>query len=212
VDPEAERNLVERAKSSPEAFGEIFDMYYERILAYALKRTADPDVAADIAAEVFAKALKNIGWFTWRGIPLSAWLYRIAGNEVKMYFRHQKYVPTSLNTLLDAGYDPSDSDLTAERRELEKEIDQSGEERRLLKSLAVLTCGEQDLLALRYFEGMKTREMAELLNKPEGTVRSMLSRAVRELRKVFEDTQQKPNSRIIGSEGRSGLLLQITEL
>lgn len=213
MDPAREKELVLRAQNDAEAFGEIFDLHYERILAYALKRTGDADVAADIAAEVFAKALKNIRRFTWRGIPLAAWLYRIAGNEVHMFYRKGKYAPSSLNSLTEAGYDPEDPALYAERRSLEEMLSGTEDEKRLLEALSTLTRYEQDLIALRYFEGYKSREIAERMKKPEGTVRSMLSRTLAELRKAYEAlAQQKGKRGIISNEGRSGLVLQITEL
>lgn len=204
---------MRRAKTEPGAFGEIFDMHYDRIFAYALKRTGDVDIAADVAAETFAKALKSLGWYTWRGIPLSAWLYRIAANEIRMYIRKQKYAPASLSALIDAGYEPEDEELVGERRAIEARLSSVQEERSALEALSTLSNGEQDLIALRYFQGLKTREIADILKRPEGTVRSMLSRTLGELRKALAARmQQKDQSSIIGSEGRSGLLLQITEL
>jgi len=213
VDLDAERDLVRRAQTEPEAFGEVFDMHYDRILAYVLKRTGDVDVSTDIAAEVFAKALKNIRWFTWRGIPLAAWLFRIAGNELRMHYRKQKYVPASLNRLMELGYDPDEASLVEERRSLEELLADSHDEKRVLEALSTLSMPEQDLIALRYFEGLKTKDIAHMLKKPEGTVRSMLSRTIEELRKIYDaSTQQKTGKSIIGSEGRSGLLLQIKKL
>jgi RNA polymerase sigma-70 factor (ECF subfamily) len=75
---EQERELVERAKSNREAFGELYDQYYSRIFGYVLKRTANIEVAEDVTSEVFFKALKNLRQFRWRGVPFSSWLYRIA--------------------------------------------------------------------------------------------------------------------------------------
>ena len=79
---EQEKHLIERAKNSSEAFGELYDMYYDRIFGYALRRSADIDSAKDITSEVFFKALKNIGKFRWHGVPFSHWLYRIANREI----------------------------------------------------------------------------------------------------------------------------------
>lgn len=186
-------------------------MYYERVLSYALKRTGDAQTATDIAAEVFAKALKNIRWFTWRGIPIAAWLFRIAGNEVRMYYRKQKYLPASLDKLMESGYDPDDAQLKDEIETLDALVN-TEEEKRMLEALATLSRPEQDLIALRYFEGLKTKEIAELLRKPEGTVRSLLSRTLSELRRAYEKMQQKNGGSIIGIEGRSGLQLRTNEL
>ena len=202
-----------RAKTDPKAFGEIFDANYDRMFGFALKRVGDADVAADIAAEVFAKALKGVGWFSWRGIPISVWLYRIAQNEINMYFRKRKYLPASLSALMDAGYDSADDMLVAERRELETILQSADDEARVREVLGSLSRIGQEVIALRYFEGLRTKEIAKILGKPEGTVRSLLSRAVADLRTEYEKSlQQKPASGIIDSEGRNTLLLQTREL
>src|SRR4030043_400778 len=87
---EQEKVLVERAKVSSEAFGELYDMYYDRIFGYALRRSADVDSAKDITSEVFFKALKNIGKFKWQGVPFSHWLYRIANREIINHHNSRK--------------------------------------------------------------------------------------------------------------------------
>jgi RNA polymerase sigma-70 factor (ECF subfamily) len=60
MDLEQEEKLVERAKNSSEAFGELYDMYYDQIFRYALRRSADIDLANDVTSVVFLKALNNI--------------------------------------------------------------------------------------------------------------------------------------------------------
>ena len=87
---EQEKDLIERAKYSSEAFGELYDMYYDRIFGYALRRSADIDSAKDITSEVFFKALKNIGKFKWQGVPFSHWLYRIANREIIDHYSIRK--------------------------------------------------------------------------------------------------------------------------
>ncbi|OGO37893.1 MAG: hypothetical protein A2147_06430 [Chloroflexi bacterium RBG_16_57_8] len=78
---ERERNLVDRAKTSSEAFGELYDLYYRQIFGYALRRTADIEVARDVTSAVFFKALRHIKGYRWQGISVSHWLYRIANRR-----------------------------------------------------------------------------------------------------------------------------------
>ena len=87
---EQEKELVERAKSDTGAFGELYDQYYSRILGYVLRRTASIEIAQDVTSEVFFKALKHLGQFHWRGVPFSAWLYRIACHEIANNLRKSK--------------------------------------------------------------------------------------------------------------------------
>jgi RNA polymerase sigma-70 factor (ECF subfamily) len=105
MDRNREKRLIEQAKSDPEAFGVIFDAYYPDIFGYILRRTANVEVARDIASETFFKAFRNLSKFRWRGISISSWLYRIASNEIISFFRHKKYEPESLDELHKAaGY------------------------------------------------------------------------------------------------------------
>lgn len=82
-----EQKLVEAAKTDANAFGELYDFYYSKIFNYILRRTGDFELAQDITTAVFMKALDKIQGFTWRGLPFSAWLYRIASNEIADHFR-----------------------------------------------------------------------------------------------------------------------------
>ncbi|MCE5300834.1 MAG: sigma-70 family RNA polymerase sigma factor, partial [Spirochaetia bacterium] len=98
---ETERQLIECAKKDPQAFGLLYDKYYDRILRYAMYRTGSAEAGRDITSETFFKALKHIGSFRWKGFPFSSWLYRIAGNEIKMYFRKKSYEPVSFEAALE---------------------------------------------------------------------------------------------------------------
>ena len=82
-----ERDLIARSKRDPEAFGRIYDEYFPGIFRYILYRVADAALSEDLAAQTFYKALKYLGRFRWTGISISAWLYRIAANEVNSHFR-----------------------------------------------------------------------------------------------------------------------------
>ena len=72
---EFEENLVKRAKKDPEAFGLIYDKYYQPIFGYILRRTANVALAEDLTAQTFLKALKSLWRFRWQNVPISAWLY-----------------------------------------------------------------------------------------------------------------------------------------
>lgn len=101
MNTEQERDLIEQCHKDPAAFGQVFDNWYPAIFAYVFRRTADYDLSKDIAAETFLKAFLKINSFQWRGISISAWLYRIATNELNQYYRSNKYKPRSLQQLLE---------------------------------------------------------------------------------------------------------------
>src|SRR6266403_1933487 len=96
-----EQALVERAKTDPRAFGDLYDHYYPKISGYILHRVGDVAAAQDVTSGVFFKAMNNLPKFQWRGVPFSAWLYRIAANEINSYFRGSTRKPLSLDALYE---------------------------------------------------------------------------------------------------------------
>lgn len=121
MDLKEEKELVKKAQKNPEAFAKLYDQYYSKIFSYILKRAADFEIAQDITSETFFKALKKLWQFRWRNIPFSAWLYRIANNEIANYFRKNKHKPVSLDKIPEpfTVHNPSTEILEAEQ-ELKK--------------------------------------------------------------------------------------------
>ena len=205
-----DKTLVERAKTDPEAFGLIFDLYYPKILGYALKRVGEASAAEDITSETFVKALRGLWRYRWRGIPFSAWLYRIAGNEINMYLRKQKRSFTSLEIMIDAGFDRADNSAAEEREALEALLAEDEQMLKVMNALRTLPPHYQEVIALRYMEGKELQEISHIINKKDGTVRSLLSRGISMLKeKCNEGAQQTAGESIIANEGRS--ILSVTQ-
>ncbi|MDB5011320.1 MAG: sigma-70 family polymerase sigma factor, partial [Mucilaginibacter sp.] len=151
-----------------------------------MRRTGDYDLSKDIAAETFLKAFLKINNFQWRGISLSAWLYRIATNELNQYYRSSKYKPQSLQQLLEnpqmerlLHYEAAD-----EREILENELKAHNDYNLIRTNLLKLDIKYQEVIALRYFEQKTNSEIGVILNKNEGTVKSLLSRGLEKLRNL----------------------------
>ena len=178
-----EKELIKKAKKDPEVFGELYDEYYPRIFGYVLKRTADLEIAQDITSETFFKALKKLWQFRWRNIPFSAWLYRIANNEIANYFRKNKYKPVSLEKIPEpiAVSNPSTEILEAEQ-ELKKHQDFL----MLQKEISKFPIKYQEVITLRFFEKKKIKEIAEILSKKEGTIKSLLHRGLEKLKELMK--------------------------
>lgn len=186
---EEEKHLLQQIKTDPEKFGVLFDAWYKPIFNYILRRVADYDIARDIAAQCFLKAFLNIQSFTWKGISLSSWFYRIATNEINYYFRQHKQYTSSLYQLINrGGFDMMDNpEYVNEKQLLEKELEQHNEFKRVQKGLTQLDIKYQEVLSLRYFEKKSLLEIAQILNKNEGTVKSLLSRGTAKLRNLLMD-------------------------
>ncbi|MBT9172184.1 MAG: ECF RNA polymerase sigma factor SigW [Syntrophomonadaceae bacterium] len=182
---EAEKELLARARHCPEAFGRLYNQNYPAILNYCIRRTGDAELAQDITAETFVKALKNIGSFEWRGSSFSAWLYRVAGNELASYFRKGTYKAVSLEYLRESqGFEPAAShELEAELIAAQEELARHQEFLACRRQISRLPIKYQEIIALRFFAGKSHKEIAGILGKPEGTVKSLLHRGLERLRK-----------------------------
>ncbi|MBL7960509.1 RNA polymerase sigma factor [bacterium] len=179
---ENERRLIERARTYPLAFGELFDRYYDEVYRYLLHRTANVELARDIAADTFHIALKKLWLFRWKQVPFSAWLFRIATNEVNGYFRkHKKYKTTSIEDFVDLLTEESNS-ADFELLESERELQQKSYFVKMHKLLSQLNSKYQSVIVLRFFEGKTLSEIADILGKPEGTVKSLVHRALEQLK------------------------------
>lgn len=191
----AEKELVFQAKGDPEAFGRLYDLNYSAILNYCMRRTGDIELAHDITSETFFKALKNIKRFEWRDISFSAWLYRIAGNELASYFRKKSYKTDSLDYLRESqGLElESSEDPEEEFIEAQEELERHKEFLVIREQTAKLPLKYQDVIALRYYTNKNIKEISDILGKPEGTVKSLLHRGLERLKNQLD--------RVIKNEG-----------
>lgn len=177
--------LVSAAREDSEAMGRLYDKYYSEIVGYIYHCTFDSTVTEDLTSNVFLAALRHIGRYKWRQIPFSAWLYRIATNEVRMHWRRQKRGKAiSLQT--------DNSSLTEQNCELESGNPSAGarieaeEEYRLLhRALLELRLKYRTVIILRYFEGKAIAEICEITGRKEGTVKSQLHRGLAKLQDIL---------------------------
>ena len=180
-----EEELIEHAKTDPNAFGELYDRYYGKIFNYSFRVTGNYQVACDIAGETFAKAFMRINSFKWKGISISSWLFKIATNELNQYFRRKRYSPYSLAAVgpdVVAGGLKTFSD---ESNETIGAIYMTETFRTVQQALQRLPPDYQKVIALKYYENLSIREISEILGRKEGTIKSLLSRAIERLRKAL---------------------------
>ncbi len=178
-----EYNLVEQAKNDRHAFGELFDRYYDDIFKYILHRTANIELAQDLTSDTFIKVMRKLWTFRWRKIPFSAWLFKIASNEVNGYYRkHKNFKKVPLGDLIDNIDKTGENFLTREElKEAEKKLEENIMFLELHKAIASLKNKYQEIITLRFFENKKIKEIAEISGKSEGTVKSLVHRAVKQL-------------------------------
>ena len=177
-----EKELLDRIRSNPEKFSEIFKLYYKPIFGYIIRRTGDFDDTADIAADTFLKAFRHINNFRYTGISVKVWLFRIATNEINIYFRNRQKHDSIFDHINTEDKIIFNNYLADDRKEIEAEIQKHEQFLSVLKELKTLPVKYQEVIALRYFEGKDNKEIAEILNINEGTLKSLLSRGIEKLR------------------------------
>jgi RNA polymerase sigma-70 factor (ECF subfamily) len=186
MDLSEEKKLVRQAQKDPNAFAELYDQYYPKIFGYVLRRTGDLETAQDITSETFLKALQKLWQFRWRNISFSPWLYKIATNEINQYFRKAQYKKSiSLEELEEQGFElVSSHDPESELIKAQEELKQYQDFREIQEKITRLPVKYQEVIALRFFEKKQIKEIAEILGKKEGTIKSLLHRAVEKLREA----------------------------
>jgi len=186
MDLSEEKELIRQAQKAPDAFAKLYDQYYPKIFGYVLRRTANLEAAQDLTSETFFNALRRLWQFRWRNISFSSWLYKIASNEINQYFRKAEYRKSaSLEELQEQGFEPiSSHDPESELIEAQGKLEQYQDFLEIQKKIVRLPPKYQEVITLRFFEQKQIKEIAEILGKKEGTIKSLLHRAVEKLREA----------------------------
>lgn len=175
-----EQRILERARNDPAQFGPLYDAFYPLIFGYVYRRTGDYHRARDISADTFLKAVLKLPGFEWRGVSVAAWLLRIATNELRMFYRRRTYESAVFGQLPEPYIQERQLQqiFEQEQAELERQRAQYQDFARAQAVLQRLPVKYQEVIALRYFEQKSVLEIAEILQKSDGTVKSLLSRGV----------------------------------
>ena len=178
---ESDSALIARAKEDPEAFGILYERYVNRIYNYIYYRTGNHQDAEDLTARTFYRALKHISRYVDRGAPFSAYLYRIAHNVVANWHRdtnRRQFI--SLDDLIVGTLKRDGPASLAEEREAQD---------LLLDAARRLPPERQQLLILKFVEQMRNAEIAEVMGRTEGAIKSLYHRTLVALREEFAELQ-----------------------
>jgi RNA polymerase sigma-70 factor (ECF subfamily) len=177
-----ESTLIERAKKDQDAFGQLYERYAQRIYQYIYYRTGSEEDAEDLTAKTFMRAWQHIAKYDDRGIPFSAWLYRIAHNLVANWHRdrsRRKIISLDDLSRWQINEDgPEAAALFAEDRTA------------LLRVVRRLPADRQELLALKFVEHLSNAEIGEVMGRSEGAIKSLYHRTLIALRDELQ--QESP--------------------
>jgi RNA polymerase sigma-70 factor (ECF subfamily) len=166
------RDPVERAKSDPAAFGELYDRYAAQIFRFVRARVHDNGLAEDITADVFVNALRHIKDYDDRGRPFSCWLYRIAVNAIASHYRHQKAVLALDDEpdLASPAVDPIDEIVARERL------------RTVWQAVDRLPSQQRAAMILKFSDDMTMEDVGAVLGKSPAAAKLLIYRAMQRLR------------------------------
>ncbi len=171
--------IVKRAKKNPQEFGAIYERYVQKIFNYVYYRIGNKHDAEDLTARVFLRAMNHIPAYKERGLPFSAWLYRIAHNLVANWHRDgQRRQILPLDAHISADSDAAQPDQVTESNE---------QTEMLLEAIRTLPADRQELLILKFVERLPNAEIARMMRRSEGAVKSLYHRTLMALRKELSN-------------------------
>ena len=178
-----EDSLVQRAKrGEPEAFEQLYEAYFDKIYRYIALKVGDRADAEDMTQQVFLKALESIGSFRWRGVPFSAWLFRIAHNQVVDHYRKkskERTLPLDEARLVAA---PNADPVVLTERKFRME--------QLAVASQQLSDAQREVVSLRFAGGLSVAETAMAMGKSEGAVKVMQHEALAKLRRILSSGEE----------------------
>ena len=171
-----EETIIAKAKGNPATFASLYEKYFDRIYYYLYRHTDDEELAGDLCSQTFVNALNNLKRYEFRGVPFSAWLYKIASNELRKHYRKTK----------------GKKILSLEEVRIKELVEQSDEvwdESQINKLVDFMKDLPEDMLQvleLRYYEERDFKEIAYILDITESGAKMRTYRALDKLRKKFK--------------------------
>ena len=188
-----EQKLVLAAQQNVERFGVLYDLYHAQIFRYVYSKVGNQQLTADLTSQVFLKAMLGIKKYQFRGIPFAAWLYRIASNEVNMYYRKAKKEQTiEINEQII-------SDIIDDTQLKNSDINQI----KLIAALNQLTDQQTHLIDLRFFEKLSFMEIGAIVGITTDNAKTKVYRVLKKLKAIIESNSndwKKEEIRFIGQQ------------
>jgi len=153
----------------------LYEEYYDKLAHYVYVRIGNREEAEDIAGEVFLKALKSLKSYKEQGIPMQGWLFRIAHNLTVDYIRKaDKRRTVPIDSVILTG---EDNPVDAAEKNIEFE--------RVTEAMKELTIEQREVINLRFFGGLTSKEVGGVTGKSDGAVREMQRAAIEKLRGIM---------------------------
>ncbi len=177
IEARNEEMLIKRAQAGDRAaFAALYNQHYQAIYTYIYYRVDNNQTAEELTSQVFVRMVEKIKTFKSRGRPFLAWLYTIARNMITDHYRKNK----------QAIIMPMDVHLPTEKCQPENEVDSRLRNECLRSAMDHLTEVQRQVIVGKFIEDRSNRDVAALLDKTEGSVKSLQHRALAALRRAIE--------------------------
>lgn len=174
---------VQEAQKDPSKFRGLYNRHYESIFRFIYKRTTDEDLTGDLTSQVFLKAMQKINQYSYQGVPFSAWLFRIASNEIAQHFRKN-------NQNRVVALEDRVTENLEDEYEVEDKVDLDINIGVLKDVIEDLDPEEVELLELRFFEKRPFKEVADILDITENNAKVKIYRLLQKMKKRFVKRKQ----------------------
>jgi len=156
-----------------------YNQFKDKIYNYFLYRIGfDKALAEDLTSEVFIKAFKNFGSFD-KSKKFQSWIYAIAHNHLVNYYGQSAKITISIEIVED--YLPEEDNNQAEVKY---------EAERVMKVIDSMNATDREVLRLKFIDELSNQEIAEVLEKEEGAIRTQISRSLNRLRQILKTEEQ----------------------
>jgi len=176
-----EESIVRRwQQRDPAALTQLYEENFDKIYRYIVLKIGDRTEAEDMTQQVFLNALQSISSFRWKGVPFSAWLFRIAHNQAVDYLRRKKHTAVPLDESV-ASNDSTPQLIAEQKLDIE----------RLLSATQKLTDAQREVISLRFTSELPIAQVAEIMGKSQGAVKALQHSAIVALRKALLVTENE---------------------
>jgi RNA polymerase sigma-70 factor, ECF subfamily len=170
-----------RGGHGAEVLAGLYEQYYDRVLRYIVSRVGNRDTAEDLAGDVFVRAVESFGSFKDKGVPVQAWLFRIAHNLVVDHYRRSSY---RRSTPID------DAMEIAGPADPEAEVELSITMEQVRAMMEKLNPAQQEVIALRFMAGLSAEEAGSVMGRTAGAIRELQRTALKALRSLLGPQMQ----------------------
>jgi len=178
---QSEESLVRRAQNrDQEAFAQLYEEHFDKIYRYIALRIGNEAEAEDMTQQVFLNALQSISSFRWKGVPFSAWLFRIAHNQAVDHLRRKKRTAVPLDESV-ASNDNAPQLIAEQKLDIE----------RLLLATQKLTDAQREVISLRFTSELSIAQVAKIMGKSQGAVKALQHSAIVALRRALLVTENE---------------------